>query len=173
MGSIAIQIAKTVAKLRVIATASRPETRQWCQDLGADDIVNHRQDLAEQVEQADYILCLNNTDMHWQAMTKIIKPQGMICSVVENQHSLNMALLKSKSAGFVWEFMFTRAMYQTEDMEMQRALLNAIATLVDNNTIKTTCNEIVNTINAENLRQVHAKIEAGRSIGKTVLAGWG
>lgn len=111
VGSIAIQLAKQVAKLTVIATASRPETITWCQELGADKIVNHREDLAQQVEQADYILCLNSTDMHWLAMTKIIRPQGMICTIVENENFLDMSPLKSKSAGFVWEFMFTRTMY--------------------------------------------------------------
>ncbi|MEO0771382.1 MAG: zinc-binding dehydrogenase, partial [Cyanobacteria bacterium J06649_4] len=75
-------------------------------------------------------------------------------------------------AGFVWEFMFTRAMYETEDMVGQRELLDAIAQLIDQQVIKTTCKEIIPFINAKNLRQVHAKLEAGHSIGKTVLSGW-
>ncbi|MFN3382904.1 MAG: zinc-binding alcohol dehydrogenase family protein, partial [Runella zeae] len=34
MGSIAIQLAKKVAGLTVIATASRPETIEWCKKMG-------------------------------------------------------------------------------------------------------------------------------------------
>jgi zinc-binding alcohol dehydrogenase family protein len=177
VGSIAIQLAKQVAKLEVIATASRPETIAWCEKLGADAIANHRNPLVEELTtqgypQVDYIFCCNDTDLHWAAMTQVIKPQGMICSIVENQAPLNLAPLKSKSAGFVWEFMFTRAMYQTPDMAQQGALLNTVALLVDAGTLKTTCNEVISPINAENLRAVHALIEQGKTIGKIVLSDW-
>lgn len=177
VGSIATQLAKKVAKLTVIASASRPETVAWCQKLGADVVVNHRNNLAEELEKAgypqvDYILCLNATDSHWPAMTQAIKPQGMICSIVENEQPLDMGALKSKSAGFVWEFMFTRAMYQTEDMASQQALLNAVSQLVDDGMVVTTCNDVVRPISAETLRAVHARIEAGSAIGKIVVADW-
>jgi alcohol dehydrogenase len=71
VGSIAIQLAKKLTNLTVIATASRPETLAWCQALGADKVVNHREDLVEQLNEnsIDYILCLNDTQGHWQAMT--------------------------------------------------------------------------------------------------------
>jgi len=177
VGSIAIQLAKQVAKLRVIATASRPETMAWCKALGADAIANHRNNLAEELvalgePQVDYILCLNDTDQHWSAMTEAIKPQGMICSIVENATPLDLGPLKSKSAGFVWEFMFTRAMYRTEDMAQQGILLNTIALLVNAGTIQTTSQEVIQPINAANLRAVHGRIEQGSTIGKIVLSGW-
>ncbi|MEO0843297.1 MAG: zinc-binding alcohol dehydrogenase family protein, partial [Cyanobacteria bacterium J06643_5] len=147
VGSIAIQIAK-LAKLNVIATASRPETIAWCEKLGADEVVNHRNNLALEIEKigyqnVDYILCLNDTDGHWEAMTKAIKPQGMICSIVENEQPLDMNTLKSKSASFVWEFMFTRSMYQTEDMAEQSNLLNELSQLIENGVIITTCSDVV------------------------------
>ncbi len=177
VGSISIQLAKKLAKLNVIATASRPETIAWCEKLGADEVVNHRHNLAEEIDKVgyqnvDYILCLNDTDGHWQAMTKAIKPQGKICSIVENEQPLDMDVLKSKSASLVWEFMFTRSMYQTEDMAEQSNLLNEISQLIDNNTLITTCKDIVTPINAKNLRDVHQRLEKGRTIGKIVLAEW-
>ncbi len=43
VGSIAIQLAKQVAGLTVIATASRPETVDWCFKMGADYTINHRE----------------------------------------------------------------------------------------------------------------------------------
>ena len=177
VGSIAIQLAKKLAQLNVIATASRPETIAWCQKLGADQVVNHRNNLAEEIEKVgyqnvDYILCLNDTDGHWEAMAKAIKPQGMICSIVENKQPLDMNTLKSKSAGLVWEFMFTRSMYHTEDIAEQGSLLNEISQLIDNNTLMSTCNDVVKPINALNLRNVHQRLEKGRTIGKIVLAQW-
>ena len=178
VGSIAIQLAKKVARLQVIATASREESSQWCIKLGADNVINHRNSLVEelatqQLDNIDYILCLNNTDQHWSAMANIIAPQGSICSIVENQQPLDLNDLKSKSAAFVWEFMFTRSMFQTDDMSEQHNLLNSISKLIDNTELVTTVNEVMVPINASNLRKAHAEIEQGSAIGKIVLSGWG
>lgn len=41
VGSIAIQLAKKLCNLTVIATASREDSITWCKDLGADHVVNH------------------------------------------------------------------------------------------------------------------------------------
>ncbi|KDM93341.1 zinc-binding alcohol dehydrogenase family protein [Photobacterium galatheae] len=177
VGSVAIQLASQIARLQVIATASREETKHWCLELGADLTINHRLNLAEQLAAqgyptVDYILCLNDTAGHWAAMTHIIKPQGMICSIVESPEPLDMEPLKSKSAGFVWEFMFTRSMYQTEDMAEQGKLLNQISQLVEHDTLQTTMRKHLTPINADNLRKAHALVEQGNMIGKVVLSGW-
>ncbi len=176
VGSIAIQLASKIAKLNVIATASRDESRHWCLQLGAKSVVNHRKPLNEEllvlgIPHVDYILCLNNTDQHWPAMAEAIKPQGRICSIVETS-AVDINLLKSKSATFVWEFMFTRSMYQTADMIAQQQLLNTIADLIDKGELVTTFSMLIQPINAENLRKVHAMIEQGNTIGKIVLADW-
>lgn len=175
VGSIAIQLAKKIAGLTVIATASREETISWCKDLGADLVVNHRNNLLTELSAikyptVDYILCLNDTDGHWSAMSQLITPQGTICTIVENQHPLDMSELKTKSATFVWEFMFTRSMYQTDDMASQRDLLNNISKLIDEGILRTTLTQTFTPINAENLRNAHGIVEKGKSIGKIVVA---
>ena len=173
VGSIAIQLAKW-AGLNVITTASRNETKDWAKSLGADYVINHHKAFKEQLSQieiaeVDYIFCLNNTDQHWNGMAEVIKPQGGICSIVENEKPLALGLLKSKSATFVWEFMFTRPMYYTEDMINQHLLLNQVSELLEQNTIKTTLNETLSPIHAANIRKAHAMIETGSTIGKIVL----
>lgn len=100
VGSIAIQLAKW-AGLNVIATASRGETIDWVKKLGADHTIDHHAPLKKQLQSlgfsdVDYIFCLNNTDQHWQAICDLIKPQGKICSIVENEHPLEMGILKVK-----------------------------------------------------------------------------
>ena len=178
VGSIATQLASKVAKLKVVATASREESRAWCLKLGANCVINHRHSLVEELaalgmNTVNYIFCLNSTDHHWPAMAQIVAPQGHICSIVEPEKPVDLGLLKSKSATFVWEFMFTRSMYQTADMIEQQRLLNVIADLVDKGQLVTTISEVIRPISAENLRKVHARIEQGSSIGKVVLADWG
>jgi NADPH:quinone reductase-like Zn-dependent oxidoreductase len=176
VGSIGIQIAK-LAELRVIATASRSETQQWCKDLGADHVINHRNSLKTELDkieigQVDYIANFANTDLYWTVMAEIIAPEGAICSIVENSQPLDLNILKSKSVAFAWEFMFTKSMFNTSNMGSQGALLNEVAKLIDNKLIRTTLTEVVPKINAKNLRDVHQRIESGRTLGKIVLAGW-
>ncbi|MEF3066982.1 zinc-binding alcohol dehydrogenase family protein [Pandoraea apista] len=177
VGSIAIQLARRLAKLTIVASASRPESADWCRQLGAQHVIDHYQDIPAQLKavgipQVDFVLCLNDTDAHFPAMAEAVAPQGKICSIVENAKPLEVGLLKSKSATFVWEFMFTRAMYETPDMIAQHKLLTEVARLVDAGTLRTTLGEVIGPINAVNLRRAHAQLEGGRTIGKLVLAGF-
>lgn len=177
VGSIAIQIAKQIARLVVIATASREESRDWCQKLGANHVVNHHEDIPAQLEaigfgQVDYVLCLNNTDGYWNTMTQVVAPQGHICSIVETSAAVDIKPLMAKSATFSWELMFTRPMFGTPDMIEQHRLLNEVSSLVDAGTVRSTAGEVVGRIDAANLRKAHARIESGRAIGKLVLEGW-
>lgn len=177
VGSIATQFAKNIAKLNVTATASRPESKTWVNELGVDHIINHYLDIPEQVQKLgiegyEYILCFNDTDEHWQSMATVVAPQGKICSIVETAADVDLGALKSKSATFVWEFMFTRSMYETNDMVEQHNILNRVAELVDVGTINTTSNTVLEPINAANLKVAHAEIEARHAIGKIVLKGW-
>lgn len=173
VGSIAIQLAK-LAGLKVIATASRPATAEWVSRLGADHIINHYDSFAPQlaqfgITQVDYIYCLNRTEQYWQTFADIIAPQGKICSIVDASEPLDLNILKPKSATFVWEFMFTRAVYETKDMIEQHYILNTIAELIDSNELQTTINEVLSPINAKNLRKAHKQLESGSAIGKIVL----
>jgi zinc-binding alcohol dehydrogenase family protein len=175
VGSIAIQLAKQVAGLRVIATASRPETTTWVQQMGADHCINHHQPLATALtqlgfESVDYIFCCSDSDRHWPAITEVIRPQGKICLIVENKQPLAMQQLKTKSASLVWEFMFTRSRYQTPDLQVQHELLNQVADLVDQGVLKTTLTQTLGALSAERLAQAHGLLETGRTIGKLVLS---
>lgn len=177
VGSIAIQLAKVLTTVKVIATASRSESVEWCKSLGADLVVDHSTSLVEQlraqnIQHVDYIFCLNSTDQHWQAMAEIIKPQGHICSIVELSGQVDLNLLKNKSVSFTWELMFTRSLFETDDMIEQHHLLNRVSELINSGAIKTTLNQVLSPINAENLRSAHAQLESGKTIGKIVLEHW-
>ena len=175
VGSIAIQLAKQVAGLKVIATASRYETMTWCRQMGADECINHHKQFKDElnkigISSVDYILCLNNTDLHWQNMADTIKPQGKICSIVGNKEPLDLNILKNKSVTFAWEFMFTKSKYGTEDMHSQGELLNRVSQLCDRGIIKTTLKANFGSLNTHNLAQAHAQLESGTTIGKIVLS---
>lgn len=177
VGSIAIQLAKSVAGMEIIATASREESQAWCASLGADHTIDHFEDMAAQLKQKgigapDYILCLSHADQHFLTTVNLIAPQGMICSIVGTKQKHDLDLLKSKSAGFVWEFMFTRSMYQTADMIEQHRLLNEIARLLEEGEIRTTLKQLLGPVSVENVREAHRLLEQGHCVGKLVLEGF-
>ena len=174
VGSIAIQLAKKIAKLNVTATASHSASIEWCKKMGADHVINHHGDLAHQyralgMRDPDYILCLNDTDQHFAAMADLIAPQGMICSIVGSQQKQDLDKLKMKSAGFVWEFMFTRPMFKTHDLIAQHHLLNNIARLLDEGKITSTLTESLGPMNAETIQKAHLQLLSSTTIGKLAL----
>lgn len=173
VGSIAIQIAKKVAGLTVIATASRPETIAWCEALGADFVVNHR-NLKADLEtighgQVDYILDFVDLEGYWDLAAELIKPQGHIVSITGSGTPLNLDVLKTKSVTFSWEFMYTRSMYSTPDMDRQHQILNEVADLLDAGTLKTTLTTVLEGFTVANLKKAHQMQESGTTIGKTVV----
>jgi NADPH:quinone reductase len=178
VGSIAIQLAKRVAGLHVVATASRPDSVRWCQELGADAVIDHGASLPEQLASlglpaVEYIFCLNSTEQHFRAMADMIAPQGKLCTIVEAKHNqpLDMNLLQRKSATFAWELMFTRPLFQTHDMQAQHELLAEVAELIDNGTLRTTLTSELGPLTPHSLREAHRQIETGRMIGKLALRG--
>ncbi len=122
-------------------------------------------------EQVDYVLIFNETDKHFP-VAEVIKPQGGICSIVENTWPLPLELLKQKSGAFHWEWMYTRSMFKTPDMIERHKPLSEAARLIDAGTIRTTLGKNLGKIDAANLREAHRLLEEGRAIGKLVLTGF-
>ncbi|KEO72657.1 NADPH:quinone reductase [Anditalea andensis] len=173
VGSVGIQLAKKVLGLSVIATASREVTAEWCLKMGADHLVNH-QDLVSEVkkigfEQVDFIVDFVNLNEYWDAIVELIKPQGKIGSISDPTGPVPLNQLKKKSAAFYWELMFTRAMFQTEDMIAQHHILNQISQLLDEGILQPTMNTTLDGFTAENMKAAHRLLESGKSVGKLVV----
>jgi alcohol dehydrogenase len=83
-----------------------------------------------------------------------------------------MTPLIQKSITVVWEFMFTRSLFGTPDMQRQHDVLEEAARLIDDGTVRTTLAESLGVIDAANLRRAHQLLELGHTIGKLVLAGF-
>ena len=175
VGSIGIQLAKQ-AGLVVIATASRPETSAWVQDLGADHVISHGEDIVVQVRalgmhHVDHIAVFNDM-RHWDAAVELIRPQGGIVSIDGTDTPMPMAGMKMKAASLHWEFMFARAMHKTPDMIEQHKLLSHVAKEIDAGRIRTTVSQVLTPINAANMREAHRLIETGMAKGKIVVEGF-
>lgn len=175
VGSILIQLAKKLTNLTVVATASRPDTRAWVEKMGADHIVNHRNPLNDEMKalgiQPRYVAALTQTDRHWGAIIDLIKPRGHI-GMIDDPQNLDIAAIKLKALTLTWEFMFTRSMFQADDMDVQHTLLNRVSELLDKGTLVSTANHHGGVMSVENLMSAHERQESGSAIGKTVLDGF-
>jgi zinc-binding alcohol dehydrogenase family protein len=176
VGSILIQLARKLTQLQVVATASRPETRQWCLDLGAHTVIDHSAPMAAQLRDAGIgqvamVAALTNTGEHLADLVECLAPQGKL-ALIDDPRSFDVSLLKQKSISLHWELMFTRSLFQTADMGEQGALLARVAALVDAGTLRSTLDAHYGAINAANLQRAHALIESGKARGKIVLEGF-
>lgn len=173
VGSVAIQLAKKLGNLTVIATASREESRQWCEKMGADFVVNHHNLKAELQkighEEIDYILDFVDLEGYWDLMTELVKPQGHLVSITNSGSPLDLMPLKTKSVSFHWEFMYTRSMYATHDIARQHEILNHVADLLDSGQLQHTLTTTLKGLSADSLRKAHKLQESGKTIGKTVI----
>lgn len=176
VGSVLVQLARRLTALTVIATASRPETVAWVREMGAHHVIDHRRPLDRELAAIGYpevglVASLSGTAGHLPAIVSALAPQGKL-ALIDDPEVLDIAPMKRKSLSVHWEFMYTRPLFQTADMDRQGRLLSEVADLVDAGVLRTTLREELGPVTAANLRQAHGLIESGRSIGKIVLAGF-
>ncbi len=177
VGSILTQLAAKLTDATVIGTASRAETQQWVTQCGADYVIDHRKPLSVElkrigVNDVTHAICLTHTEQHFNELVASIAPQGKLALIDDPSSPLDIMKLKVKSISLHWELMFTRSMFQTEDMIEQHNLLNKVSELIDAGTLNTTLKSTQGRINAENLKKAHANIESHNTIGKIVLEGF-
>jgi zinc-binding alcohol dehydrogenase family protein len=177
VGSILLQLARELTSLTLVATASRPQTAAWVRELGAHHVINHSQPLARAlrdagIESVSHAVSLNHTDQHFVQLVEVLAPQGRLALIDDPAGPLDVLALKRKSLSLHWELMFTRSLYQTEDMAQQGALLDQVADMVDAGRIRSTVDAHFGAINAANLRRAHAMLESGKARGKIVLEGF-
>ncbi|PXA05069.1 zinc-binding alcohol dehydrogenase family protein [Coraliomargarita sinensis] len=175
VGSILTQLAQKLTDLKVVATASRPETVEWVKKMGADHVINHHESLTEQMQKLGtvprYVASLNGSEDHFDAIVELIQPRGHI-ALIDDPKTLNIHAIKPKSLSFSWEYMFARPMHQTPDMEKQHELLNRVSSLLDEGRLVSTVTKNLGQLNVENLKTAHTEQESGRVIGKNVLDGF-
>ena len=176
VGSIAIQLLRALTDMTVIATASRPETQAWVTELGAHHVIDHSKPLTPQIEalgigQPGYVFSTNQTGDYVAQIAELIAPQGRF-GLIDDPAELDIKPFKPKSVSTHWEFMYTRSMFQTDDMTHQHYILNEVAELLDAGKIKSTATQTLGVINAANLTKAHTILESNKARGKLVLEGF-
>ncbi|HWG15971.1 MAG TPA: zinc-binding alcohol dehydrogenase family protein [Streptosporangiaceae bacterium] len=174
VGSMITQLARALTRLVVIGTASRPESQRWVLEHGAHHVIGH-DNLVQGVRDITLDGATHIFSSHTAGsigdFAEILRPFGAV-TAIDDPDGLDIMPLKSKSITFHWEFMFTRPLQQTPDLVEQHELLDRVAEMVDEGTIRTTLTQELGPISAQTLRRAHAMVEAGRMVGKVVVSGW-
>ncbi len=142
--------------------------------MGAEVILNHRNNLYEELKAAridsvDAIFCTTQMERHWQVMAECIRPQGHIVIIDDPVESIDITAFKSKSVTLSWEFMYTKSMFETDDMSTQGKLLSTVSGLLDEGTLISTRQKTLTGLIPENIQAMHIKQESGTMMGKQVL----
>ncbi len=177
IGSIAIQLGSKVAGLKIVASAAREESKAQCLSMGAEAVINHRLDIAQQIKDLgfnsiDYVLCATDPAPIFKQLAEIISPIGKICCLVESSSDLPMNILRNKGVSFSWEGAFTRSLFKTQDLIRQHEILNEISGLVDSGVLRSTLNKDIGKICANNVAIACQMISSGNSVGKIVMTGF-
>ncbi len=171
VGSIAIQIAKQVCNLHVIATASRQESREVCLRLRADATIDHTQPFAPQLRErgmdgVDFIFTTAPLT-NFAELVSVLNPLGRICAILGGPpaQALDVSGLFPIRGSLAFELMFTRPRLGVEP-EKQGQILGRISDLLDQGVLVTTMTEARSWRDVQN---AHRQIESGHTMGKIVL----
>ena len=177
VGSVLVQLAHTLTNLRIIGTASRSESVAWIKEMGADEVIDHRQPLAPQlqalgIESVDFVVSLTQTHRNLPQIIDVLKPRGHF-GLIDAPAPMDLRLFMSKNLSVHYEDMgMTTKTGPADEYTRHQRILRRVAGLVDRGVLRSTMRGDAQPINAANLRDAHRRLEQGTSIGKIVLAGF-
>lgn len=170
VGSVLIQLAKALTGVTVVATASRDESRAFVRELGADQVVGHR-NLRDEVsavapEGVRWIFS-SFTAGNLDAYQQLLQPFGEIVAVDDDPGPIGA--LKTKALSFHWEYMFARIIHETPDVAEQGRLLARTADLVERGSVRTTLRQTLTGLGPETLAEAHEILRSGTAVGKVAI----
>lgn len=179
VGSIASQIARNVLGLPVvITTASRPETTEFSKKMGATHVVNHREDIVEQIRGLDlpadvplrYAFITSRTEQYIHPIADVLVTFGKVCSIVQAKFDMYGSQFMSKSLTFSWCWLCSGAYhgYVNDDEEKHHRWFEELAQMLDDGTVKCHLMRRLK-LSLAGLKEAHRENEAGAGIGKTAL----
>jgi NADPH2:quinone reductase len=172
VGSMAIQLLKAKTGVTVIATASKPESKSWVKELGADIIVDHHADVIKQlkvegINQVDFVFAVNGLKSAISWLPEIIKPYGYLASI-EGLNGIDISQLINKCATIFLEMVFSKSLFGV-GQESQGDILRELTELVTEGKVRSPVKQTLTGLSEDNIRQVHTTLEQGNTIGKIVV----
>jgi len=170
IGTMAIQLAKAFGA-RVIVTVGSPEKAEFCRELGADVVIDYRQqDFAAEMKSAgitaDVILDIIGAK-YLEANVSVLSTAGRLVVIGMQggvKAELNLGALMSKRAAVMATTL--RARPSTEKAAIVRAMVAQVWPLISDGTVRPIIHA---TYSLEDVRQAHQVLEESSHIGKVLL----
>ena len=172
VGSMAIQLLKARTGAIVIATASRPESKEWCKAMGADLVVDHSQDVIAQlgaagIDQVDMVFSTAGTTGNLDWIAKLLRPFGHL-SAVDIAPPFDASPIVSKSVSLHTEMVFAKVIGGFI-LTSQGEILAEIADRTVSGGLRPIARTRLDGLTAQNLKTAHELLEGRRTIGKVVI----
>lgn len=170
VGHFALQLAK-IKNCNVITTASRPETIDLCKQLGADTVINHREENVNQRinkltdNQGVPVILDTVGGATFVNALDAIAYNGRVVSIVYTKTDEIFDKLFRKNATLHLEFMGVPT-WNGINPEKQADILTQAAQLIDDGQLKPHIHEI---IPLEDLPRAHQEQATASTIGKRVI----
>jgi zinc-binding alcohol dehydrogenase family protein len=173
VGSLATQLLKATTQAFVICTASRPESQAWCHDMGADLVVDHTQDIAQQLEAAgqkhiDMVLSAAGSAENIGRIAQILRPFGQV-SIIDAIPAFDAGLLAPRSITLHTEMIFSRIL-AGYGLESQARILETTAALAEAGALRPITTTRIRGLSVESMRIAHEHVETRRTVGKVVIS---
>jgi zinc-binding alcohol dehydrogenase family protein len=172
VGSMAIQLLKARTDAFVIATASRPDSKEWCELIGADLVVDHSQDVSAQLDAAgidhvDMVFSTAGTAEKLGWIAKLLRPFGHL-SAVDIAPPFDASPIVSKSISLHTEMVFAKVI-SGFDLASQSKILAEIAERVVSGGLRPIVSARLDGLTSRNMKAAHEQLESRRTIGKIVI----
>jgi len=172
VGHVAVQLAQA-HDCRVIATASRPESIQLCRNMGADEVVNYREEnVPQRVREltddkgVEIVFDTVSVAETFHSSCEALTVGGDIAMILPPAADFDFTTLFTKNGTLHCEFMGGAALFGV-GMEHQGHLLEEAALLADDGKLAP---HISQTLSLDQLADAHTQQATGHTLGKIVLA---
>lgn len=174
VGTAAIQLAKRLSKAKVIVTAGSSEKLAFCQELGADELINYKtQDFEKEVQKitnrqgVDVILDFVGAS-YWQKNLASIALDGrwVLIGMLggTNVPEIDLGILISKRVQLIGTLLTPRSdSYKTQ---LTQEFMDNVGPYLANDQV----NPIIDcTFPLDQVKEAHEYMEANKNIGKIIL----
>ncbi len=176
VGHVAIQLAKARGA-RVIATTGNKENASFVTDLGADEVIDYREDdLAEAVmaltANKGVEVCLDTVGpAAFRLSIPAMQPYGRLVTLLDPGTDLDLSQARTKNLQIAFTLMLTPMLLDLRQPRLHHGeILRECAALIDAGKLRP---HISQTYPLAEAAQAHRDIEQGHTRGKRVLLPWG
>ncbi|MFY0536971.1 alcohol dehydrogenase catalytic domain-containing protein [Nannocystis pusilla] len=169
VGSMAIQIARQVCGLRVVATASREESAAWCRKLGADAVIDHTKPLLGQLRRSATTASTSCSTPSSRRRTcrRCSRSCGRSAtSAGSSPRAVRSTSVRCSASAVTSPSSTCSPALFAAAPSRQGAILARVADLLDQGVLLGTR---TTTMAWDQVQAAHRLLESGRSVGKTVL----